>query len=197
MPLLVPEPPRQVAETIQSTFRSMIESGNIRLPVLRTATGPLTLAQPHQIFSLGLADLVAGKGLAAAKPTGWRYLVQSGETALASAETALTPTGPEHVFSAFNSGRSVTSTAEAIRAVQALPEMGQSSFELRLLHVPGLYFTALWVHGGQAANDLLVPLDPSPGVATGKPVPAEPLLKELAAKAHEASTVGPADRTGG
>ena len=57
MPLLVPEPPRQVVETVQSTFRTMRETGNIRLPVLRTAPGPLSLAQPHQIFSLGLTDL--------------------------------------------------------------------------------------------------------------------------------------------
>jgi hypothetical protein len=175
----------------------MLDTGSIRLPALRTATGPLALAQPHQIFSLGLADLVAGKGLGAAKPTGWRYLVQSGENALASAETAVTPAGPEHVFSAFNSGRSVASTAEGIRVAQALPQVNQDSFELRLLQVPGLYFTALWVHGAQGINDVLIPLEPSPGVATGKPVPAAPLLQELASKAQAASAVGPADRTGG
>src|SRR5271157_1264528 len=113
MPLHAPEPPRQVVETVQSTFRAMIEKGSVRLPVLRNPPGTLALAQPHQIFSLGLADLVAGRGLEAAKPTGWRYLVQSGENALASAETAVTPAGPEHVFSALNSGRLVASTVEA------------------------------------------------------------------------------------
>ena len=95
MPLIAPEPPRQVVETVQSTFRATIETGSVRLPVLRNPPGTLALAQPHQIFSLGLADLVAGKGLGAAKSTGWRYLVQSGENALASAETAVTPAGSE------------------------------------------------------------------------------------------------------
>jgi hypothetical protein len=170
----------------------MVETGNIHVPALRTAPGPLSLAQPHQIFSLGLADLASGKGLEAAKPTGWRYLVQSGENALASAETAGTPAGPEHVFSAFNSGRLVASTAEAIRTAQRLPHPKQGSFEPRLLRVPGLYFTAVWVHDTQGGDDLLIPLEPSPGVATGKPVPAAELLKELASKAQAI-----ADRSGG
>jgi hypothetical protein len=192
MQLRVPEPPRQVVETVQSTFRKMVETGDIHVPVLRTAAGPLSLTQPHQIFSLGLSDLASGKGLEAAKPTGWRYLVQSGENALASAETAVTPAGPEHVFSAFNSGRLVASTVEALRTAQQLPHAKQRSFEPRLLRVPGLYFTAVWLHDTQGADDLLIPLEPSPGVATGKPVPAAQLLKELASKAQEA-----ADRSGG
>jgi hypothetical protein len=169
----------------------MRETGNIRLPVLRTAPGPLSLAQPHQIFSLGLTDLVSGRGLEAAKPTGWRHLVQSGENALASAETALTPAGSDHVFSAFNSGRLVASTVEAIRTAQQLPRVKQGSFELRLLRVPGLYFTAVWLRDTQGTDDLLIPLEPSPGVATGKPVPAAPLLKELTSKAQAV-----ADRSG-
>ena len=197
MPLHVPEPPRQVVDTVQSTFQTMIKTGSVRLPELRNVPGTLALAQPHQIFSLGLTDLAAGKGLDAATPTGWRYLVQSGDNALASAETAVTPAGPEHVFSAFNSGRLVASTVEAIRTAQGLPQMVQGSFELRLLRVPALYFSALWMHGAQGTDDVLIPLEPSPGVATGKPVPAAPLLQELASKAKSIPAVGPADRTGG
>jgi hypothetical protein len=197
MPLHVPEPPRQVVDTVQSTFQAMIKTGSVRLPELRNPPGQLALAQPHQIFSLGLADLAAGKGLEAAKPTGWRYLVQAGENSLASAETAVTPATSEHVFSAFNSGRLVASTVEAIRTAQGLPEVGRGSFELRLLRVPALYFTALWMHGAQQNDDVLIPLEPSPGVATGKPVPAAPLLQDLASKAKSIPAVGPTDRTGG
>ena len=197
MPLHAPEPPRQVVDTVQSTFQAMITTGSVRLPELRNAPGTLTLAQPHQIFSLGLADLAAGKGLEAAKSTGWRYLVQSGDNALASAETAVTPAGPGHVFSAFNSGPLVASTVQAIRTAQGHPQVSQGSFELRLLRVPALYFTALWMHGAQATDDVLIPLDPSPGVATGKPVPAAPLLQELASKAKAIPAALPPDRSGG
>jgi hypothetical protein len=197
MPLYAPDPPRQIIDTVQSAFRASIETRTVRLPTLRAATGELTLAQPHQIFSLGLADLAGGKGLEAAKPTGWRYLVQAGGNTLAAAETALAPAGEEHVFSAFNSGRLVASTVEAIRTVQALPQVSQAYFELRLLRIPGLYFTALWVHDPKGTDDLLVPLDPSPDLTTGQPVPAASLLPQLAAKAKSAAAVGPGDRSGG
>ena len=197
MPLHTPEPPRQVVDTVQSSFQAMIKTGSVRLPELRHPPGTLALAQPHQIFSLGLADLATGKGLEAARSTGWRYLVQAGENSLASAETAVSPAGSEHVFSAFNSGRLVTSTVEAIRTAQGLPQVGQGNFELRLLRVPALYFTALWMHSAQGTDDVLIPLAPSPGVATGKPVPAAPLLQDLASKAKSIPAVGPTDRTGG
>ena len=193
MPLLAPEPPSQAAEIVHSTFRTFAENGTFRTPALRNATGPLQLTQPHQAFTLGLADLVAGKGLEAATPTGWRYLVQQGDKTLASAETALTGTAPEHVFAAINEGRFVASTADAIRTARALPEVSKGNFELRLLRVPGLYFTAVWLHGAQGTSDVLVPLDEM----AGKPVPAAQLLKDLASKAHAAAAVGPADRSGG
>lgn len=198
MSLLAPEPSPQVAETVQSAFRAFVEKGNLRSPALRKATGPLQLTEPHQIFTLGLTDLVDGKGLEAAKPTGWRYLVQEGDNVLASAETALTERGSEHIFSAFNEGRFVSSTAAAIRTARRLPEVTQGHFELRLLRVPGLYVTAVWLHEAKGIGDVLVPLEPSPTELTaGQPIPAARLLQELASKAPAAAAVGPADRSGG
>jgi hypothetical protein len=141
---------------------------------------------------MGLDDLVAGRGLAAARPTGWLYLVQEGDKVLASAEAVRTGTGDDHVFSAFNEGRFVASTADAIRTARGLPEVRQDGFELRLLRVPGLYVTALWLHKAQGTGDLLIPLAPSPVDArAGQPVP------ELKSKAQPAAPVGPADHTGG
>ena len=55
------------------------EHKTFRIPALRNATGPLQLGEPHQVFTLGLHDLAARKGLDAAKPAGWRYLVQEGD----------------------------------------------------------------------------------------------------------------------
>ncbi len=198
MTLLAPEPPHQAAEAVQSTFRAFAENGAFRSPALRNATGPLQLTEPQQVFTLGLDDLVADRGLAAAKPTGWRYLVQEGDKVLATAETATTGPGGDHVFSAFNEGRLVASNADAIRTARALPEVSRGRFELRLLRVPGLYVTALWIHEAQGVGDLLVPLAPSPVSApAGRPIPAARLLEELASKARPAATVGPADRSGG
>jgi hypothetical protein len=198
MPLIAPEPPRQADESVRSTFHTIVQTGKLKLPSLRNATGRLSLAEPHQIFSLGLNDLVAGKGLEAAKPTGWRYLVQEDDKVLAAAETLAGESNAEHVFSSFNDSRFVASTAEAIRTARALPEVGEGTFELRLLRVPALYVEAVWIYGPRGDSDLLIPLDPSPvSVATGQAIPAARLLEELRSKAALASGVGPADRTGG
>ncbi|MGD0602941.1 MAG: hypothetical protein ABSA53_04980 [Streptosporangiaceae bacterium] len=199
MPLRVPAPPAEAADAVHTTFRAFADSGTFRLPALRNASGPLQLTQPHQVFTLGLADLAAGRGLEAATPGRWRYLVQEGDNALAAADTVAAGPGHGYVFSAFNEGRFVTSTAEAIQVAQENPEVSRGDFELRLLHVPGLHVMALWLHDGEGnANDLLVPLEPSPvDTPTGQPVPAAVLLQELAAKASPAAATGPSDTTGG
>lgn len=195
MALIAPKPPQQALDAVHSTFLDLSRNRAFRIPALRNAAGPLQLAEPHQVFTLDLSDLVTGKGLDAARPTGWRYLVQEGDKVLASAETVAGPRG-EQVFSAFNESRFVASSASAIRAVREIPEVEQDDFELWLLNVPGLYVLALWLHGAQGKGDLLVPLAPSPvETPAGKPVAAAVLLKELADKAQ--APIEAADRSGG
>jgi hypothetical protein len=198
MALLMQEPHENAANAMQSAFRSFTDKRTFRSPALRNATGALQLTDPHQVFTLGLADLVAGRGLEAAKPSAWRYLVREGDTVRASAEAVLTGRSDEYSFSAFNEGGFVPATAHAIQAARALPAVSQGSFELRLLNVPGLYLMALWLHEADGTGDLLIPLAPSPvEIPKGRPVPAARLLEELASKARPAAAVGFDDRTGG
>lgn len=195
MAFIAPKPPQQALDVMHTTFLDLSRNRAFRTPALRNATGTLQLAEPHQVFTLDLTDLVAGKGLDAARPTGWRYLVQEGDNTLASAETVAGPKG-EQVFSAFNESRFVDSSAKALRAVEEAPEVAQGGFELRLLNVPGLYVQALWFHETQGRGDLLQPLAPSPVETPGdKPAPAAVLLKELADKAQ--APIEAADRSGG
>lgn len=126
----------------------------------------------------------------------WRYFVQEGYKVLASAESVAIGPANEHVFSAFNEGPFVASSASAIRAAREIPEVGQGGVELRLLNVPGLYVLALWLHGAKGTGDLLVPLAPSlVETPASKPVAATVLLKELVDKAQ--TPLEAADRTGG
>ena len=198
MPLHIPEPPNEAAATVRSHFQAFVERGHFRLPALRNAVGPLQIMQSHQVFTLGLKDLTAGRGLQAAQQAGWRFLIQDGEKVVAAAETSVTGPGGEHAFAGFNEGPFVESSADAIRSAQALPQVEQGKFELRLLRIPALYFTAVWVHDPAGTGDLLVPAAPAPdGIVPGRAVPAATLLGELAAKAEAAAAVGPADSSGG
>jgi hypothetical protein len=195
MAFIAPKPPQQALDAVHTIFVDFSRNRAFRTPALRNATEPLQLTEPHQVFTLGLTDLAAGKGLDAAKPTGWRYLVQEGDNVLASAETVAGPR-EEQVFSAFNESRFVDSSAKAMRAVREFPEVGQGGFELRLLQLPGLYVQALWLHDPQGKGDLLQPLAPSPVETPGdRPAPAAVLLKELAARARV--PIEAPDRTGG
>lgn len=144
------------------------------------------------MFTLGLNDLVASRDLESAKRTGWLFLVQDGDKTVASAEAVPTGTGDEQVLSAFNEGRVVGSTSDALRSARELPEVSKDDFEPRLLRVPGLYVTALWLHKAGGLGDLLVPLDPSPVDAqVGQPVPASRLIEELRYKAGQANRIAP------
>ena len=93
MAFIAPKPPQQALDAMHSTFLDLSRNRAFRTPALRNATGPLQLTEPQQVFTLGLSDLAAGKGLDAARPTGWRYLVQEGDNVLASAETVAGPRG--------------------------------------------------------------------------------------------------------
>ena len=198
MALITPTPPAEVASAINATFQPLADLAAFRLPALRNAAGTLELAQPHQVFTLGLSDLVADNGLTAAQPTGWRYLIQDGATALASAEAVSTGSGNEHVFSAFNEGPFVASTAAALSSLQDQPQVAAGSYEPRLLDVPALHAMALWLHATGAGEDLMVPLAPSPVASpAGQAVPATQFLQELAAQAAAVASVGPSDLTGG
>jgi hypothetical protein len=197
MPLLAPNPPDQAARSVQSKIAELAANPRLGIPALRNVTGQLQLTEPHQVFILGLDDLVAGRGLDAAKPTGWRYLIQQGDNVLASAETVRGGGVDTHVFAAFNEGRFVGSTAEAIRTARRLPELQTAKFELRLLQVPALHVMAVWLHSGTGTGDLLVPLAPSPlDTPAGGPVPAARLLTELVAKARALGSSEHDDRIG-
>jgi hypothetical protein len=192
MALLTVSPPHQAAEAVQSIIQAPAERRTFRSPALSKATGPLQLAEPLQVFTLGLDDLVVGRNLQAAKSAGWLFLVQEGDQTLAFAESVPTGRGDEQVFSALNEGRFVPSTADAIRTARALPEVNQDDFEPRLLRVPALYVTALWLHKVDGGGDLLVPLAPSPvNTPTGRPVPASQLIEELKYKAGQTNRSAP------
>jgi hypothetical protein len=195
MPLEFPEPPAQAGSVLRETVRSLAGERRLRTPALRVAQpDALELSDPHETFTLGLDDLRAGPGLAAAHPSGWRYLVRAGGRAVAAAHSAGTDRG-EQVLSQVNEGPFVAATEEALDAARSTPRVEQRSYTPRLLSIPALHAVALWLHDG-GDDDLLVPLQPFPlDVPAGQPVPAGELLGRLA-EAARAAEAGD-DRTGG
>jgi hypothetical protein len=128
-------------------------------------------------------DRITPAGASATRLAGWRFLIRSGDRAVAAAETMLTPDG--WAFSHFFEGPWVASTERALRQAETMTQ----PYQARLLSVPELYMLTLWLHGDctadgatghPAATDLLVPLAPAPpGIAAHRAQRVADLLPVL------------------
>lgn len=197
MPVTRSEPPPEVAQAVDAALQHFAGVPAAQLHAL-AGTSPAELAptEPHEVYNLGLSDLVPRGALAATRPRGWRYLLRQQGDVVASAET-VGGGGAGQQFSHFNSGPFVASTAAALDVAENLPETKTGSFELRLLHVPALHAMALWLHG-HGSDDILIPLAPTFGdVVANRPYPADELLGILAASAGPMAEIGPDDTRGG
>jgi len=192
MPVTYPVPPAETEQAVQQALSHMSSVPPTQLHALRgLAPDNLTPTQPHEVFTLGLNDLRGEPSIASSRGTGWRYLLRQAGRVVASAETS----GGQ--FSQFNSGPFVAGTEAALNAAEAVPQVHDVSYELRLLHVPALYTMALWLHNG-SDGDLLVPLEPAPpGVEANHPYSAEELLSILAERARNIPDLTPDDARGG
>jgi len=165
------EPPEVVRKTAAAQVSHLASHG--AFAALRGVVAEdLALVAPHRTFTLPL-DAVAGKGLAEAQPSGWRFLVADKDRIVASAELV----DDSRSAPIINAGPYVASSAAAIDQLAALPELARDDFELRLLTVPGLYVVATWLAGG---FHILTPLSPAPSfLEAGRQYSDQELLAAL------------------
>ncbi|GGY00015.1 hypothetical protein [Streptomyces minutiscleroticus] len=191
MPLHVPPAPAPALRTVLTALGSPTAVREARTPSLRAAQGPVTPETPLPVHVL---DRLTPAGTPATRLAGWRFLIRSGDHAVAAAETRLTPDG--WVFARFFEGPYLASTERALRQAEAL----QQPYQARLLSVPELYMLTLWLHGDvasdgtaghPAAADLLVPLAPAPpGIAAHRPHRVADLLPVLTHRLMPAPLLG-------
>lgn len=125
------------------------------------ATAEIAFSLPHPVYDLTREDLTEGRGLSAARQTGWRCLVSRGDGSVAAVEAPLGPRA-EPAESHVNSGPFVAATEVALRLAEAHPEVLLHPFELRLLRIAALHVMALWLVPDGGGPGLLVPLAPRP-----------------------------------
>jgi len=103
------------------------------------------------------------------------------------------------VFSMFNSGPFVASTAAAFTRAEGMGgAAGEAPLEPRLLHVPALHAMAVWLHGQDATADVVLPLAPTPPtVDSDRQYSVEEYLAALRDAAPRVDAVGVEDTTGG
>lgn len=144
MPVIQSNPPPEADEAVRAALRHFAGVPKQRLHALaNTRPADLAPTTPHAIFTLSLSNLTTtASNLNASASTGWRYLLRQDDRVVANAETlAGTKSGAR--FSHFNSNPFVASTTAALKTAESLTETRNSTFEMRLLHVPTLYTMAL------------------------------------------------------
>ncbi|WP_329123072.1 hypothetical protein [Streptomyces sp. NBC_01353] len=184
--MLRPSPaPAPALRSVLAALGSPTAVREARTPALRAAQGPLSPELPLPVHVLDVRDQVVPSGQAPrTRLVGWRFLIRgTTDRAVAAADTMLTPDGWS--FSHFFEGPYVTATERALLQAETLP----TSYQPRLLSVPGLYMLTLWLHGDTEADgasaspapaDLLVPLAPAPpGIASHRPHRVADLLPVL------------------
>jgi hypothetical protein len=186
MPIRLAEPPRATLEAVQETLSKRAERSDFATRALREAPpDELALAAPHPVYTLGLRSLVEGEGLESAELTGWRYLVQRGDTTIASAEVHIGAAGAETRGLEVNEGPFVRATEAAIAKAEELPNVERATYELRLLRIPAVYVVALWLKTNGEGEDILIPIgETPPELETDRPYGPRELSEALAEPAR-------------
>ncbi|MFF3457819.1 hypothetical protein ACFYXH_26550 [Streptomyces sp. NPDC002730] len=192
MPLHVPPAPAPALRTVLMALGSPTAVREARTPALRSAQGPLNPELPLPVHVLD--QIVPSGGAPYTRLTGWRFLIRSGERAVAAAETMLTADG--WTFSHFFEGPYLSSTERALRQAESM----HTPFQPRLLSIPELYMLTLWLHGDTDADassgtplptDVLVPLAPAPpGIAAHRPHRVADLLPVMTLRLSPAPLLG-------
>ncbi|MFD7900021.1 MULTISPECIES: hypothetical protein [unclassified Streptomyces] len=178
MPLHVPPAPAPALRSVLAALGSPTAVRDARTPALQSVQGPLSPELPLPVHVLSHVAPASRNGTAEGRTpqtrlAGWRFLIHSGDRAVAAADTMLTADG--WAFSRFFEGPYITATERALRQAETLG----TAYQPRLLSVPELYMLTLWLHGDTEADastgapaptDILVPLAPAPpGIAAHRP----------------------------
>jgi hypothetical protein len=159
--------------------------------------GGRRLAQPHAVHNLRLADLEKPGRLADAPMTAWRYLVEEGDAAVASAEVSVDRRGAVRGFDHLNEGPFVQATAAAQAAAAKLPQVRDGRVEARVVRIPALYVMALWLKDLDGDDDVVIPMAPAPEyLEANRPYTEGEFLKALAGPARARGRFSNAPKAG-
>lgn len=190
MPIMNPETPQGLAAAVHDTLAQLrIPAGAVGDMAGLVATSP-TMDGTAPLYTLRLDRLVAGEGLEAATPTGWRTLVTGTAHGVVTAD-ADESDGALQVQQV-SRGPAVAGLADAVAAAQEAG-IGEVVYEMRMLQIPGISLTAVWLHTGDGTGDLLVPAAPAPaGLEPAQALRAEDLLTRVTALAETNLAEAPA-----
>jgi hypothetical protein len=145
-------------------------------PVLRDAreslhfgenlgTGAKARSEPEiqdqlPVFTVGLQSLLLPGGLSRTKRSSWRYLIRAGRGPARALDIADTPDAVEAAtLRQWRHGDSVQRLRKHVQACEKHPKLKGRTYAVRLLRIPALHFSALWLKATKKRDDIFVPLE--------------------------------------
>ena len=106
--------------------------------------GVADISHPLAIYRLGLDDVAEPDSLTHARFIGWRYLIEGGGQTTGTADVGETDAGDLR-FANLARNEQADLLLEATHLAQAAASLEKADCEARLLIVPSLYVTAVWL----------------------------------------------------
>lgn len=180
MPLVYKTEPAEVNDVVKARIKEMATKKAFRTPLLarglQEAAAPPTPTQALPVYHLGLKDLADKGDVKSASLKSWRYLVKQNEKIVATAD-AIIGADKKAVFSHTNEGPHVKGAVSGIQAAESNDEIKKGQYETRLLMIPAIYVSALWLVDAAGKRDLAVPLEPTvPPLVANKVIPLDEFL---------------------
>lgn len=137
------------------------------------------------VYNLGLSDVTAKRGLSSAVQTGWRSLLGTDAEVYAASDVHTNATSSP-VFAQINTGPFVKGLDQALKSAHSDAHFGIAKYEVRVLSIPALYVTALWLvdNSGKA---MIVPVDPCPAyLKANTPITEQDFISAISTVAQQA-----------
>lgn len=143
----------------------------------------IDISRPLPVFRLGIDDLTEPDALDRAEFVAWRYLIEGGGGGAGMADVGEAP-GGDAVFGSLARNEQADFLLQATHLAQSVADRTSQDCDVRLLQVPSLYATALWL---TTDPPVFIPiLDVEHPVRSVAQVRVEPeFLPRLVARAHD------------
>jgi hypothetical protein len=167
MPVTLPNPPDDAVRAARESL-AQIRSEHPAQP---------SLVYPHRVYLMDVFDVAEGRTLDAARAGPWRHLIARKSRVEESLDVVDTNRG-NHRMTTRSRGPRNRAMARQIERAMKTPEFRDEPFEARLLSVPALSLTALWLVGEN--RSVVIPIGPARlAVKTGARYSSEEFLAAL------------------
>lgn len=187
-----------IAYPVLNVQSAAFQSGLQQLMQLRRIPEGLTIyPNRYPVYNLGARDVLTQLDpSAAARLVSWRYFA-NGSSGGVTVSGDVNLASPPRVVS-LSYGTTIREDLRTAGKLVDLPDLGNHSYDPRLLRIPGLYVEAFWLKSMPTGDesDLIVPYHtPLVNLDPAKPIPAADFFGRLRYFAQQAITNSNAPKT--